>query len=480
MSRSLNHICTLVLFFILSTLLISFRTIEDVHATCSSITDLPTRPIQPSDGSFPIAPPDITISDCRTVAPGTYTAGYINIVDGGILQFDETSDSQTNFYAKSILVEQGGTLKAGDFTTNVPFGKNGGKLTIGLWGAGPADIASDPTPNYAPIACKSNGGNCYPADRVAKYCDASKSATDPCQAPAGSDNAYFQGYQALNYDGNGIFGFKALAISYGGTLELYGNKGVDKTYQVTPPTKSVAACDIPSSNQNDIQSWADGSGTSWGRLNGDVIAHSSTPLQLDRDLGLEPGDKLVLSPTDWHPNHHELLEVKSYDAVSLQATLASAPAYDHQGTAYQIDDSALTSVTTNPNKSIDVRGAVGLLSRSITIRSMGSTYDQTTGLPVDFPLAKDCGCPDGVCSTNADCFFGGHVIARQGFAKYQVQGVEFYQLGQGSRMGHYPVHFHLAKQTSYTNAFVTDSAIWDSQTRFVVLHGTHNMRPQHN
>ena len=444
-------------------------------ADCKPITDLPTKPIVSTDGSFPASPPDITISDCRTVAPGTYTSGYINIVAGGTLQFNETQNSVTNFYAKSILVEQGGTLVAGAY--NAPFGADGGKLTIGLWGAGPANIASNPTPDYSPIACVGNSGTCYSADTVGKYCTGTD-PTDPCNSPSGSDNAYFQGYQPLPYDGTGIFGYKTLAVSYGGSLELFGNKGVEAKYQVEP--KPTNACEIPTTDQTDINSWASGSGSSWGRLNGDVKSGSNAPLQLDRDLGLEAGDKLVLSPTDWHPGHHELLEVASYNSGSMQATLTSAPAYDHQGTAYRVAADALSSPTTTPNSQVDVRGAVGLLSRSIIIRSMGSTYDQTTGKPVDFPAAADCGCPGGTCTTNADCFFGGHVIARQGFGKFQVQGVEFYQLGQGSRMAHYPVHFHLAKQTSYTNAFVSDSSIWDSHTRFVVLHGSQNVNIARN
>ena len=36
---------------------------------------------------------------------------------------------------------------------------------------------------------------------------------------------------------------------------------------------------------------------------------------------------------------------------------------------------------------------------------------------------------------------------RQGFKTFQVQGVEFNQLGQGGRIGHYPVHFHMARKT---------------------------------
>lgn len=55
-------------------------------------------------------------------------------------------------------------------------------------------------------------------------------------------------------------------------------------------------------------------------------------------------------------------------------------------------------------------------------------------------------------------------------------------------MGHYPIHFHKAKATNYNlfptgqgakaplgNAFVKDSSIWDSNTRFITLHATHDV-----
>jgi hypothetical protein len=57
---------------------------------------------------------------------------------------------------------------------------------------------------------------------------------------------------------------------------------------------------------------------------------------------------------------------------------------------------------------------------------------------------------------------------------YQIQGVEFYQLGQGGRLGHYPIHFHLARKTP-PGTFVQDASVHDSMTRWITLHGTHNV-----
>ena len=62
-------------------------------------------------------------------------------------------------------------------------------------------------------------------------------------------------------------------------------------------------------------------------------------------------------------------------------------------------------------------------------------------------------------------------MVRQGFKAYQMQGVEFYQLGQGGRIGHYPVHFHMVRSTP-NNTFVKDCSIHDSMTRWITLHAT--------
>src|SRR5262249_12657596 len=111
-----------------------------------------------------------------------------------------------------------------------------------------------------------------------------------------------------------------------------------------------------------------------------------------------------------------------------------------------------------PIDAAETRAAVALLSRSIRIVSAGDAFGQP------FPSGAD----------QAGQYFGGHTIARQGFAAYQVQGVEFYQLGQGGRIAHYPVHFHMARETP-PNTFIQDCSVHDSMTRWYTVHGTHGL-----
>ena len=73
---------------------------------------------------------DLIINKACTVNVGTYKFGNVNIVKGGTLKF---TDAVIDFWAASILVENGGTLTAGALP-DPPIGTNNGRLTIHLWG----------------------------------------------------------------------------------------------------------------------------------------------------------------------------------------------------------------------------------------------------------------------------------------------------------------------------------------------------------
>ena len=73
---------------------------------------------------------------------------------------------------------------------------------------------------------------------------------------------------------------------------------------------------------------------------------------------------------------------------------------------------------------------MALLSRSIRIVSAGDAgggCDVPSGKPPAIRTAPIWSYPPGI-------------------QELQIQGVEFAQLGQGGRLGHYPVHFHMARQ----------------------------------
>ena len=120
-----------------------------------------------------------------------------------------------------------------------------------------------------------------------------------------------------------------------------------------------------------------------------------------------------------------------------------------------------------PIPAADTRAAVALLTRSICIKSEGNEFDE----PFPDPTVLD--------EHGKSYYFGGHTVIRQGVELCQMQGVEFFQMGQGGRMGHYPVHFHTARKMP-KDTYVKDCSIHDSMTRWITLHATQGVKLYRN
>jgi cell migration-inducing and hyaluronan-binding protein len=331
----------------------------------------------------------------------------------------------------------------------------GGLVTIHLWGA----------PGDPGVTCKSP--NCgIPTPPLGTNTRTMNPATcNPSDLP-GSVNDCFYDYDALdpadttNDNTTAYFGHKVLALSYGGTVQLFGQKGA--TYTATAAT----GCQENSSSCT---------GTSWARLNKNALP-GDTELQVAGALDWQDQDNILLTTTDYLPGHSEQLTISGTPSVSNNVTtikLATAVKYPHNGQTFDLSDKTYPGISRlGPNfpASAEMRAAVGLLSRSIRIISDGNTP----------------GASFSVEPGNPDNYFGGHTIVRQGFMLYQVQGVEFYQLGQGGAIMHYPVHFHMARKVplgvsaDQPVTFVKDSSVWDSMTRWIVIHATQGVRIARN
>ena len=290
-------------------------------------------------------------------------------------------------------------------------------------------------------------------------------------------------YQYVQHDNTqgetGFFGRKVFAVSYNGTLKLYGNKGAkygDKFHNYD-------------------------SGTSWVRLKNDKDA-TKTVIFLDRDVDWEAGDRIVVTTTDYLPGHSEELQIiekagprklvvtiidpitnmppAGCDKKPLNDTTCGLK-WVHNGDLYPDDNFNFNSGdlarlqlnvkianggADNGKSLAETRAAVALLTRSIRIVSGGDAIPAEAGRKCKF----DC-FPTG--------FYGGQTMFRQGIKLVQVQGVEFYQLGQGGRKGRYPVHLHLLRKAPSTT-FVKDSSVNESMTRWITFHGTQNVTAARN
>jgi hypothetical protein len=414
---------------------------------------------RPGGGDF-INPPDLLIDHECHVGIGWFGYNNVNIISGGLpgnrthgkLIFVEDRDGTSiQFYAHSILVENGGSLEAG--TADKPFGSWGGYLTIHLYGkdqgvGGTGIICKSPaTPDGKP-----NPGECGVPNSVWRG--------ESRSLPGGVTDRFYP-YTPLPFDdgkvGNetGYFGYKVLAVSYGGSLKLFGKLGA--TYATLQPKDT---------------------GTSWVRLAKTIVPcnednkYDCQTLQLSRPVDWHVGNHFVVTTTDYLPNHseelvacrvgldHKTIQYSSdLSAIYGNCRLGTGVQWAHNGEQYSL--SQLPARLKITKTVAETRAAVGLLSRNILIVSEADT-------------SNGCGfppCDAGVKDTRTDYSFGGHTIARQGFAAFQVQGVAFRQLGQGGKIGHYPIHFHVARKTP-PDTFVRDSSINESMTTWITVHGT--------
>ncbi len=435
----------------------------------------------------PKGPPDLMVTGpCQvttdaTTPAGTWKFDNINIVKNGVLEFVEKPNARIDFWTSGILIENGGKMVAGRISASPPalasvaspFGSQGGRLRIHLYGRDQSN--NDPKVQGIGITCRSDEIEPGAGDCGVPAAIWGTNGSTKVVLPGGVKD-YFYKYHPLYMDGKpdtygsqGYFGYKSIGVSYGGSLELFGAKGAMPIGATEDPTYS---------------------GNSWVRL-GASIEKGATSLTLDREPGADwgaakwqVGDEIVVTATDYLPNHSEQLTITAITGktVAFKRSGCTATVQDncgvqwrHQGERYPLssrldkaqDENGNPRLKIDPKlvaEGVETRAAVALLTRSITIQSEGDTHDQTF---------------DQATALNPKYSFGGGLVARQGFEKLQVQGVEFKQLGQGGRKGHYPVHFHMARIVP-PGTWIKDSSINESMTRWVVLHSTQNVTVARN
>ena len=391
----------------------------------------------------PIMGEDLVLSKACNVPAGTYQYGNINIINNGSLTF---KDEIINFWAKSILIQNGGSLIAGKPD---PIGTNGGQITFHLYG-------KDQGAGGKGITCKTADGQTDVMCGVDETTWNSNKNPPPnptscTPSPNLPENDCFYQYSTLPVDTGdkmAYFGYKVIAVSFGGTLQLFGAKGATTLDTNLKPSDS---------------------GKSWIRLaDGHDLKIGDTTLVLERAVDWQPDDHIVVTTTDYLPGHSEELTIKSVSMDGKTITVNETIKYPHNGTAYKFPSDLKTQTGIQATQA-ETRAAVALLTRSIRIVS-GPDSDTIDQSKLNCETKEN----PAPCFPVSDGFIGGHTIVRQGFKTFQVQGVEFYQLGQGGRLGHYPVHFHLARKTP-PDTFVKDCSIHDSMTRWITVHATHGV-----
>eukprot|EP01137_Pigoraptor_chileana_P027656 Opistho-2@10503 len=178
-----------------------------------------------------------------------------------------------------------------------------------------------------------------------------------------------------------------------------------------------------------------GLGASWTRLQGTISAGASS-LTLARAVDWRAGDRIIIASTDFNMLQAEPVTIASVTVIGGLTALSFTPPvkYMHYGEIF---------------KGVDMRAEVGLLSRSVVVR--GSAVGN----------------------------FGGQINIQRGFSSVHIEGAELENMGQGSQIGRYPVHFHMVGRVP-VGTYVRDNSIHHSNFRCVVLHATHGLLIQSN
>lgn len=170
----------------------------------------------------------------------------------------------------------------------------------------------------------------------------------------------------------------------------------------------------------------------WTRLAATASAGAGG-IVLEKEMDWHPGDRIVISSTDFDYEQAEERTIVAVDGATL--TLDTPLEVEHWG-----------ELQSYAGQILDERAEVALLSRNIVIR--------------------------GDPTSDADGF-GGHIIVLEAGSAH-VSGVELTRMGQRGMLARYPFHWHLAGDRS--GDYFVNSSVHHNFSRCVTVHGTHNVR----
>jgi G8 domain len=172
----------------------------------------------------------------------------------------------------------------------------------------------------------------------------------------------------------------------------------------------------------------------WTLLDGGDLAVGARRVVLAEAPGWQAGDRIVIASSSFDQAEHDVAVIEAIDG--RQVTLREGLRFRHYG-----------AVRTVGKRVVDVRAAVGLLSRNIVVQG-----------DVNSAALK----------------LGGHAMFMAHGAMpatVQISAVEFAAMGQLNRSGRYPLHFH-EMGTRCRQCYVRDSSVRDTVQRGIVLHDT--------
>ncbi len=175
----------------------------------------------------------------------------------------------------------------------------------------------------------------------------------------------------------------------------------------------------------------------WTQLGAHASVGATSMTLKEAPKGWRAGDQIVIAPSGFDAEDLDVVTISSVNGTTVN--FSPALKFMHWG-----------EQETAEGKTIDMRAAVGLLTRNLKIQ--GDT-------------------------ASVDSLFGGHVMVMNG-GSAKISGTEFSKMGQRGIKGRYPIHWHLANDRN--GDFVENSSVNRSFQRAMVVHGTNNVRLQGN
>ena len=182
---------------------------------------------------------------------------------------------------------------------------------------------------------------------------------------------------------------------------------------------------------------------SWTQLQGNVSAGSNS-LVLKQPVNWRPNDVIVIVSSTLRWGEAEQRVIQSLDATNTRLTLTSPLTYAHSGVQKSYSNGSRTWTA-------DLRAQVGLLTHNIKVQ--GDSTSEATG-------------------------FGGHVMVMDS-SRANISGVELYNMGQKTKLGRYPFHWHMLGEEG-AGQYFKNSSIHRSYNRAITIHGTESTLVENN
>ncbi len=209
---------------------------------------------------------------------------------------------------------------------------------------------------------------------------------------------------------------------------------------------------------------------------------TETSAEDDGELNWTEGDEIVIASSSFDYKEEEVRTItKVIDNGNGTTTLQFEDALEfrHYG---EVEKYRQGTGVDGEVLEIDMRAEVALLSRNITIKGLESqdtdikfgdrdlveleVRDTDVGGLSD---AEKSRLPDQQIANGV----GGHVMFMPDSGDIVVDGVQLDGLGQASRKGRYPIHWHLGGDRS--DDVFRNSSVTNSNNRGVTIHGTNNL-----